>query len=260
MGGTASAVLSLLMIRRNPPVAVLGAVSLSFWVFFARGGEIISFYLVPVLPVLALNLALLLNVILRGAARALHIQGGPVAAVATAALCALCLLALIPGYRSPASGYDVHPFELWTSPQADAQVQALAWVQANVPPDSRIIIDQYMWTDLHDPSTGFPMREAHYYWKLDRDPEIREGVFHGDWRTVDYIVTTPQMVSDAKLANLTLVAQALLHSEKIAKFDSGGWPVVVRRVSSSYSAASDPDLQALAGLSHPAQPAQSCGF
>jgi hypothetical protein len=47
-GGLAS-VLAVLGVRSRPAVGALGLASLSFWLFFARGGEIFAFYLVPAL-------------------------------------------------------------------------------------------------------------------------------------------------------------------------------------------------------------------
>jgi hypothetical protein len=39
---------------------------------------------------------------------------------------------------------------------------------------------------------------AHGYWKVKQDPEIRVDVFANDWRYVDYVIATSQMLSDAR--------------------------------------------------------------
>jgi hypothetical protein len=92
------------------------------------------------------------------------------------------------------------------------------------------VIDQYMWRDLHDPPRSAPFRVADYYWKVADDPEIRRGIFHDDWRTVDYVISTPQLVDDTRHNGFPVVAPALEHSSRIAAFDSGGWNVEIRRV------------------------------
>ncbi|MGH2458836.1 MAG: hypothetical protein ACRDIY_08210, partial [Chloroflexota bacterium] len=112
-----------------------------------------------------------------------------------------------------------------------AQRQSADWVLQHLPRNSRIVIDDYMWTDLHDPangSQGFP--NAHWHWKVDLDPAIQIGVFHDDWRTIDYVVTTPQLLGDMRTGNLKLVTAAVQHSKPIAHFDTGGWPIDVRQV------------------------------
>jgi hypothetical protein len=55
-------------------------------------------------------------------------------------------------------------------------------------------------------------------------------VLHNDWHMVDYIVTTPQLLSDMQREKMTLVADALAHSTAVAHFDTGGWAVEVWQV------------------------------
>ncbi len=92
-----------------------------------------------------------------------------------------------------------------------------------------MIIDESMWTDLYD--HGYT--SAHYYWKVQDDPAIRDKVFHDNWRTVDFVVTTIQMLTDAQSQNMTLVEETIAHSTPIARFDTGGWPVEIRKVNKS---------------------------
>jgi hypothetical protein len=90
----------------------------------------------------------------------------------------------------------------------------------------------YMWADLHDLANGGrPYALSHYYWKVDFDPAIQTGVFHDDWRNVDYVVVTPQMTYDAEhVAGIDTVKEVLAHSTPLARFDTGGWPGEVLRV------------------------------
>src|SRR5262249_47879637 len=117
--------------------------------------------------------------------------------------------------------------------------------RGNLPADSRLVIDPYLWVDLRETPNGaggFP--QAHAYWKVDRDPAVRNGVFGDDWRKVDYVIATPQLVQDMRAARLDLVASAWEHAAAVAAFDSGGWPVEVRRVGNlqQWDAGADPLL------------------
>jgi hypothetical protein len=104
-----------------------------------------------------------------------------------------------------------------------------------------------MWRDLHDPPNGAPtFRNAHYYWKVADDPDVRRGVFHDSWKKVAYVISTPQLVDDTRHNAFPVVAAALEHSIPIAAFNSGGWPVEVRRV--------DPRVPAQFSLPPPTQP------
>jgi len=233
VGGTVSALLSLLAIRANRLLAVMGMITLSLIAFLARGGEVIEFYLVPLLPLFALNLALLLGVLGGTAARWVRAAKLPLPLLRSAQL--LVILAAVSPmaleYRESWEGLATHPLLLWQSTQADAQSQALAWVEAHIPAKRNIVIDNYMYTDLHDGAHGTPVfPNANYYWKVQQDPAIEGKVFHDNWKRADYVVTTIQMLQDMKSSNLSLVSQIVQHSVPLADFDTGGWPIEVRKV------------------------------
>ena len=235
--GGISAILSCFAFRRDRLMALLGLATLSLVAFLARGGIVIGFYLVPLLPLLALNAGLVINAVVRRAIAPLKSWGQIGFALGRASqilVGACCLALLLPGYDNPQLGFQSDHFVLWNNSQADAQQQSVQWVLQHVPANSPIIIDDYMWIDLHDPANGakgFPYAEWH--WKVDLDPAIQKGVFHDNWRTADYVVTTPQMLSDMHVGDLKLVTAAVQHSTVIAHFDTGGWPIDVRRVNKS---------------------------
>ena len=55
LGGTVSAVWLVVRLRRRPAEASVGLAALCLWLFLGRGGIVLPFYLVPVLPLLALG-------------------------------------------------------------------------------------------------------------------------------------------------------------------------------------------------------------
>jgi hypothetical protein len=240
LGGTAAAIGCLFAWRYNREAALLGVSVLSLWAFLGRGGEIISFYLVPLLPLLAICLALMAWI----AAEALtRVCPTPlrrlVVNTVAVALVAACVSGMALGYGRSGLGLGADHVGLWTSRQADAQLQAEVWVRSHLRATSRMVVDEYMWVDLQAPESGEPRyTAAHYYWKAADDPAINRGVFKGDWRNVDYVVTTPQLVYDTTHAYLPLVQEALQHSRRLVSFDSGGWTVEVRKVDPNLTAAS----------------------
>jgi hypothetical protein len=219
--------------KRQRLIGVMGVMTLSLYAFLGRGGEVIGFYLVPLLPLLALNVALVFGLAATKLKTFIDSLGGHAVIGRTIQLMTIapCLIGILGGYFSPNLGFQSNHFLLWNSDQTDAQVQAIEWVEEHVPPDSKVIIDCYMWTDLHDTGNfakNYPF--AHWYWKVDLDPAITKGVFHNNWRNIDYIVTTDQMVNDVPANHLLLMEQALVHSTLLAHFDTGGWPVEIRKV------------------------------
>jgi hypothetical protein len=80
-------------------------------------------------------------------------------------------------------------------------------------------------------SPGAPdFPNAHPCWKAELDPSIRDEVLGGDWRRIDYLVVSPQLRSDADAADLSMMRAALAGGQVVASFDSGGWPLEVRRL------------------------------
>lgn len=227
VGGGLCAIFSVFIVKTQRLMGIMGLATLSLYAFLGRGGEIIGFYLVPLLPLLALNVGLALGFAVKGLRSSLvGLPGITMARMVELVMVGLCVLSLFAAYTSPDLGFDRNAFILWNGSQADAQNQATQWIEQNLPRSSRMIIDESMWTDLYD--HGYT--SAHYYWKVQEDPAIRDKVFHDNWRTVDYVVTTTQMLTDAQRQNMTLVEEAIAHSTPVARFDTGGWPVEIREV------------------------------
>jgi 4-amino-4-deoxy-L-arabinose transferase-like glycosyltransferase len=228
--GSLATLASLAAIGRRPVVCALGLATLLLWLFLARGGEIFAFYLVPALPLLALNVGLLVGSAARGLERRLG-SGGPLGRLLPPAAVALCLGLAATGYSSPDLAYQNSPLTPWVSRPAVAQKEAIEWVKQNVLPESRLVTDYSLWTDLQAaPNRSGGYRYAHPYWKVELDSNVRVGVFRNDWRTVDYLITSPQLLQDSRNAGMSLVAAAWQHSRPVASFDTGGWPIEIRRV------------------------------
>jgi 4-amino-4-deoxy-L-arabinose transferase-like glycosyltransferase len=222
LGGTACALLAVTAFRRHIVLSMLGWMIIAFWLFIGRGGVVLDFYLVPLLPLLALTLALVVEqavVDLRRVSR-------PVSMVAAAAAFVACLGLAVLAYSRSSE-------DLWTARPVEGQQQAVSWIHANLPPDSRMVIDMSMWMDLHVPASGRqPFQNAHYYWRVGQDPALRRSAFRDSWRSADYVIATPQLISDTKLNRFPIVAEALENSTIIKRFDSG-WPIEIRRVNAA---------------------------
>jgi hypothetical protein len=93
-----------------------------------------------------------------------------------------------------------------------------------------MVIDMYMWPDLqHLSGSTRTFRNAEYYWKAAADPTVDKRIFSDNWRKVQYVVTTPQLLQDSVNSGFHLIINALDHSKTVASFNSG-WPIDVRKV------------------------------
>jgi endo-1,4-beta-D-glucanase Y len=228
--GTAAAVAATLRIRRDPVQGSLALMVISLWLFLGRGGATLPFYLVPLLPLLALQVAWLvdlLNSVLRRAENRPRIVRIAGRVAIGGVIGAVVVVSTITAYGNRWLGFANAPTQLWTSRPAAAQREAITWIRNTLPPESGIATDMYAWLDLQQPATSPRFELAHYYWKLDQDPEIRNGVFGNDWHRIDYLVLTPQAFGDAKA--LPLLQSAIDHADIVASFGEGDWPVLIER-------------------------------
>jgi hypothetical protein len=247
-GGTVASILAVASIRRAASAGAIGLAVLSFWAFLGRGGETLDFYLVPLLPLLALQLAwgfdLARTAVRRVAASALLARAPRLRAARGLADAVLAAAVVVAGCgslaRSPGSSL------LWSSAQADSQRAAIAWVRSMLPPTSTLVIDMFAWPDLQQPASAAPrFVHADYYWKVEEDPAIRDAVLANDWHTVDYVMATPDLYGDA--AQLPFIRTILDHADAIRNVGQGGWPVTIERTRTlrNMPASTDPLLQGL---------------
>lgn len=226
VGGSICAGISVALIKWYRAVGIFGLCTFLLWAFLARGGIVLGFYLVPSIPFLALNIALVLDVAIGQAEQFIKRQGykasSSVAIVCSCIVSLACVVSLAIGYAQLPQANVLLP---WTNTQAIAQAQATQWIEQYVSPDQTVVIDDAIWVDLHE---NHPL--AHWYWKVDQDPAILNGVFHDNWRNIDYIVVSPQVTHDAQQNHLTLVEDALAHCTVVAHFDTGGWPISICKV------------------------------
>ncbi len=201
--------------------ATLGAALLSLLplLYLARGGVVFDFYVLIAIPFLSLNIAKLLSTI---AAHMPRTAGSSLPAGMTAAGCCL----LIAGYWRGGSMqplYALHP--------AKASRDAVEWIKQHVPAQSLIVSDSDIWTDLHEPGLGGPsFANDHSHWKVGADPAIRDGVFHDDWRTVDYLILSPQTKQDLNDAHITVAQDAFQNAHMVQQWSVDGSDVELWKV------------------------------
>lgn len=234
VGGTAAAVVAVIGIRWRPQAAVVALMTLSLWLFIGRGGIVLPFYAVPLLPLLALNLVTAVDLVRAGGRWLIsrtRLRPPLPARAILIGTAAVLVAGVVPGYASAGGGFTRDPLALWRGDEAVAQREALEWVRAYLPADAAIVVDRYLWTDLQGPAAGQASYSlAHDYRKIEADPYIRRNVFEENWRNFDYLVFSGQLVHDMRADGLTFLQDIYDHSSRVASFDTGGWPIFVHRV------------------------------
>jgi 4-amino-4-deoxy-L-arabinose transferase-like glycosyltransferase len=180
------ATLVLYLQDRRRGTALFGASLLSFgYGFYLARSVLLDFYVTPLIPLLALNIGLL--------------WGRLTESMRPFTTLVLTMVLMVPPLALP-GGYLIKYNERHTHLQfadqyrlalTSLQARQLAWIRANIPPDSYMIIDDDIWVALHDQRPRF--RNAHSHYKASADPDVRDKVFHSDWRRLSYVVMSNRM-------------------------------------------------------------------
>jgi len=214
---------------------VVALLALSYALYLVRGSVMLEFYIVPLVPFMAMNIGMAASQILRvvpGDKRMPLVSGSVRALVLTG--CFAVLIQPMGGYVMVHDQYHkttvLH--DLYRLPLATMQEEQLAFIRAHIPPDARIIIDDDLWVQLHDVQPYYP--RAHSHWKASSDPAVRDKLFAKDWRNIDYIVMSNKMLIVMSANNPggseDYILEALQHATPIWQLAQGGVSLAIYQV------------------------------
>jgi hypothetical protein len=96
----------------------------------------------------------------------------------------------------------------------------VTWIRQNIPPQSRLIIDDDIWVALREGTPSFPNAQSHF--KAAADPDVRDKIFHQDWHNVDYVVMSNKMRDALQRNNEGWIIEAIdQHGERVWQIDRG---------------------------------------
>jgi 4-amino-4-deoxy-L-arabinose transferase-like glycosyltransferase len=181
---------------------LLALLAISFWAFLLLSSNVNPYAIVPLVPLMAINVAIAIGTPLKWLCR--HIGFDLVRA--------LLLFSLIGAFIPSTIQYTQPAF---AQNQTLPQTNALAWIRTNVPHNAVVITNSYLYTDLHtasDLSASFPNTQI--YLNAALDPVIHGRLLHDDWNKIDYIVVDAQMRSEINTPGgpLLLLDRALHHA------------------------------------------------
>ena len=200
IAGGAAMLLNLIIGLRNRHaglhLAAAGLLAGGYAFYLARGSQMLEFYVVPLVPFLAMNVGLLLAWLVE------HVRVVPRLVRLAPVGGLVSVLALHPGL-----GYvlvidefgKVVPHDLYKIDLTASQAHQVSFIRDNVPSDAKMITDDDIWADLHDVRPFY--KWAHSYTKAARDPDVRDKLFGKDWRNIDYIALSNKMRDAMQLDN-----------------------------------------------------------
>jgi endo-1,4-beta-D-glucanase Y/4-amino-4-deoxy-L-arabinose transferase-like glycosyltransferase len=210
VAGALATVVNLLRGLRDRRALAAGLLALIPIAYLARGGVVLDYYALIVLPFFCINIALLLEPL-----------GNRLPTLANPFMLGATGLALLIGYLHFG---QLQPLFV-DRPDAGGR-DATVWIKQRLSPQSLIVTRDSFFTDLRTPGLGGPaFPNVHSHWKVGLDPAIRDGVFHDNWQTVDYLLLTPGLDQDFKNSNDTVALDALAHGHMIRQWTSDAGPI-----------------------------------
>lgn len=200
-GSVAALVLSVVGVRRRqkqPYILVLAALIVLYVAFLARGKIVLDLYIVPLIPLLALAIGVLVSIAYKDWMPS-RLTKGALALLLVAVLGALAL---------------VLPTKQYVAAETANQISAAAWVRQHVPKDATIATDNYLYPYLAQES-GY--KNVTYFFSTEYDPEIRKS-YANDWRNIEYLVLTHEIVEQIKTGTVPRMKHVLDHAELIADY------------------------------------------
>ncbi|GGZ97566.1 ArnT family glycosyltransferase [Streptomyces echinoruber] len=172
---------------RNPGFLIIGTLAFAYSLYLVRGSVLLDFYITPLIPLFAATIGMTADRLLRrfrpGLRKALP-----------AAFGAVVLLLPATGYLLTVNDEGRVAIADQYQPKLNLtrmQERQVAWIRKNVPANARIIMDDDLWSELHDVPPFYPF--AHSHWNASSDPDVRDKLFAKNWRNIDYIIMSNKM-------------------------------------------------------------------
>jgi hypothetical protein len=182
------------------------------------GFDISALYVIPLIPLLALTIALSIH-------RLSEVLGSASSKrIVSPVLAGILLLPFTLYYATQSTNYNVD--------HTTQQIDAVRWIDSNISENSFVLIDNYAFVDLQAEGrvSEKTLDNAYPYWAAETDAAIRTEILANDWQNIDYILLSPQMSYDATQDGLTLTLDAEENSFPLMTFSNNGWDIEVREV------------------------------
>ncbi len=207
--GTATTLGGIVLSLKEKTLRIPLLFTILFLLFLMRGKLVIDFYILPLFPFLSLTISVVFSLFISKLSfnkRWVYLFLNSVFIVFISSLFLL----------NTSLGQ-------WTRNETQSQIRALSWIKSNLPESSIIAIDASFFIDLQSKKTIndplFP--NAHWAWKIEKDPDIYEDILRHDWRNIEYIALSHEMLKQIQNKEFLLIKQALSYASLIQAWNDG---------------------------------------
>ena len=194
---------------------LLSLLALSFWLLIIRGGVVFPYYIIPLIPLVAMNCAFACATLARWISQATRLP------LLQGVLLLLAIAAIVP--------YDIlHAQIIYTQDYAREQRQAMDWMREHLPRNTVVVVPPQYFVDMRvsggeavGARSSFP--KAQLFFNVATDPSVYHSQLKDNWQNIDYILVDPDVLLHLNMIQETkggssILQQALKHSVERAHF------------------------------------------
>jgi hypothetical protein len=220
--------------KRHYGELVVSLLALSYAFYLVRGSVMLEFYVVPLIPFLAINMGMVVSRIVRVVpeGKRLWVLSGMARTILLGAFFTV-LISPFGNYVLVRDQYHkIVLHDLYKLPLTAMQQEQLAFIRAHISPNATVIMDDDLWIQLHDVRPYYPYAVSH--WNASGDPDVSNKLFHKNWQNIDYIVMSNKMLTSMQQNNSdgseNYILEALQHATPIWKMTRGDISLAVYQV------------------------------
>lgn len=200
IGGAVCLLASLILNERYREIKAIAFTAVLEILFFTRGKLVIDFYILALLPLLAMIIGIMIARPVEWAKNHISPSG-----YSMTVSFLLALIFLTSG--TPAFSHD----------ETTNQMNAVTWIEQNVPKSAYISIDNYAYPQLHDVD-GY--NNADFAFKLEYDPSIKKDKYNSNPLNIQYMLITHEEIIQMSAGTLPFNETAFTTSQLVADYRS----------------------------------------
>lgn len=144
------------------------------YIFYLLKWKALEWYIIPLIPVLLIAIALWLE--RNGKIFGKYWSG------------TVCLLLLFLNFL-----FFYKNIDLFTVHATQSQNLLISWAKQHITKSDFVVIDNYAFLELNNRSGRVEDFQYHYFWKVERDPDIRKEMLYESSSNIDYLFLTEAM-------------------------------------------------------------------
>lgn len=206
--GFIATVISAILSIRIKFLRVPTFLTLSFLAFLMRGKLVIDFYVVPLIPLFAMNIGMVTEIFIEKTTFKVKVAYYLMSLFVVIGSCYLLLNITTRQYIND---------------ETTPQINTIEWIKNNLSEDLSIIIDNSIYVDLHEKryegDKVFP--NADWAWKVEKDPEILLKKLNNDWQNILYVVLSHEIIKQVKDYKFDFIKNAFDNSKLVIDWSGG---------------------------------------